>query len=172
VVQAARDDADGRWGTVVDDRRQQLLDEAADARGAVLALVEGLSQADFARPTANAGWSVKDEIAHLASIEARIRLMLAAVLSGRAWSADRAELDAFNAGCVEERRTWTAEAVIAELRTTGQETATLLAQLTPEQLDQQWDHPIFGPMTVERTAGIIARHLRSHAEELRAALRH
>lgn len=164
-------DAGGRWGTMVNDRRQQLLAEATDARDAVLALVEGLSEADFSRPTVNAGWSVQDEIAHLASIEARIRLMLTTVLGGGAWSADRAELDAFNARCVEERRAWTPDAVIAELRETGQETASLFERLTPEQLDQQWDHPIFGPVTVERTAGIIARHQRAHAEELRSALR-
>jgi uncharacterized protein (TIGR03083 family) len=157
-------------GVAMDDRKRQLQDEAAEARGAVLTLVEGLSEADFSRPTVNDGWSVQDEIAHLASIEARIRLMLTTVLGGGAWSADRAELDAFNARCVEERRTWTPDAVVAELRRTGQETASLFERLTAEQLDQQWDHPIFGPMTVERTAGIIARHLRSHAEELRAAL--
>jgi uncharacterized protein (TIGR03083 family) len=158
------------------DRVQRLQDEAAAARDAVLTLVDGLSADQFERSTANEGWSVKDTLAHLASIEARVRLMVhtvlmvQTVLDGGTWTGSRADLDEYNARCVAERRAWTPDAVIAELRETGQETAALIGRLTPEQLDHQWDHPIFGPMTNERTIGIVARHLRSHAEELGAAL--
>ena len=53
------------------DRVQQMQEETAAARDAVLALVDGLSAADFDRPTVNEGWSVKDTLAHLGSIEAR-----------------------------------------------------------------------------------------------------
>ena len=153
-----------------DDRTRQLQDEAAAARDAVLALVDGLNSEQLDRPTTNEGWSVKDTLAHLGSIEARVRLMVQTVLDGGVWTGDRADLDAYNARYVAERRSWSGDAVIAELRQSGQETAAVFARLTPAHLDHQWDHPIFGPMTIERTAGIIARHLRSHAEELRAAL--
>ena len=152
------------------DRVQQLQDEAVAARDAVLALVEGLSAEQFDRPTVNEGWSVKDTLAHLASIEARVRLMLKTALDGETWSATRADLDAYNARCVAERRSWTADAVIAELRETGQETARLLARLPPEELDREWQHPIFGPRTIEWIARISAMHLQSHVKELRAAL--
>jgi uncharacterized protein (TIGR03083 family) len=151
-------------------RGEQLRDEAEEARNAVLALVDGLDAETFARPTANAGWSVKDTLAHLASIEARVRLMIQTVLEGGVWSGTRADLDAYNARCVDERRSWTPAAVVAELRETGQATSGLFARLTPEQLDHEWQHPIFGPMTIERTAGIVRGHLRSHTEELQAAL--
>jgi uncharacterized protein (TIGR03083 family) len=154
----------------MDPRSQQLCDEAETARGAVLALVTGLTAEQFRRPTASDGWSVKDTLAHLASIEARVRLMLWTVLEGGTWSADRADLDAYNARCVEERRSWSANAVLDELRETGRATADLLSGLTPDQLDREWEHPIFGPMTIERTAGIVARHLRAHTAELCAAL--
>ena len=154
----------------MDARNQQLCDEAEAARGAVLALVAGLDAEQLDRPTANGDWSVKDTLAHLASIEARGRLMLQTVLDGGAWITDRADLDAYNARCVAERRSWTPEAVIAELRETGRQTAALFERLTPELLDREWQHPIFGPMTIERPAGITARHLRSHTEDLRAAL--
>lgn len=152
------------------ERVQQLQDETAAARDAVLALVDGLSAEHLDRPTTNEGWSVKDTLAHLASIEARVRLMVQTVLDGGIWSGSRSDLDAYNARCVVERRARTPEAVVAELRETGRETTSLIVRLTPEQLDHQWDHPIFGPMTIERTVGIVARHLESHAEELRVAL--
>jgi uncharacterized protein (TIGR03083 family) len=155
---------------VSDDRSQQLQDEAAAARDAVLALVDGLSREQLDRPTTNEGWSIKDTLAHLGSIEARVRLMIRTVLDGGVWTGDQADLDAYNERCVAERHSWAGDAVISELRQSGQETAALFAQLTPENLDHEWTHPIRGPMTIEQTAGIVARHLRSHAEELRAAL--
>ena len=156
---------------MVTNRGQQLGDSAAEARNAVLALVDGLDAETFARPTANEGWSVKDTLAHLASIEARVRLMIQIVLEGGVWTGTRIDLDAYNARCVDERRAWTPAAVVAELRETGQATSELFARLTTEQLDHEWQHPIFGTMTIERTAGIVRGHLRGHTEELRAALR-
>ena len=152
------------------DRRQQLVDESAAARAEALALADGLSVEELDRPTDNDGWSVKDTFAHLASIEARVRLMLQTVLDGGVWSADRADLDAYNGRSIAERRSWSPEAVLGELRATGQETAKLFGRLTTDELDREWEHPMFGPMTIERTAGMITRHLRSHVGELRTAL--
>ena len=103
-------------GAGVSDRVQQLQEETAAARDAVLALVDGLSADRFDRPSPNEGWSVKDTVAHLASIEARVRLMVQTVLDGGTWTGDRADLDAYNARCVAERRDWTPDAVVAELR--------------------------------------------------------
>jgi uncharacterized protein (TIGR03083 family) len=152
-------------------RTQQLQDDAAAARAEVLDLAANLSPHQLDRPTSNDGWSVRDTLAHLSSIEARVRLMLKRVLEGGVWSGDRIDLDAYNARCISERRSWKPDAIIAELRQTGEETAAVFGRLTTEDLDREWNHPIFGIITIERTAGIVARHLRSHAEELRAALR-
>ena len=151
------------------ERARQIVDDTAAVRGDVLALASSLSAEQLARPLPEGEWTVKDALAHLASIEARLRLMLATVLDGGVWSGNRDDLDAYNARCVEERRAWAADAVLTELRVSGQETDTLIGQLTDEELDREWVHPIFGPMTVERTAGIAAGHLRSHLGELRAA---
>ena len=152
------------------ERVRELLDKTAAARNEVLSLPAGLAAEQLDRPPANEGCSVKDALAHLASYEARQRLILRTVLDGGTWTDGREDRDAYNARCVAERRAWAPDAVIAELRETGQETASLFARLTPEELDREWDHPIFGRMTIERTAQITARHLRLHAGELRAAL--
>jgi uncharacterized protein (TIGR03083 family) len=146
------------------------MDEAGSARAEVLAMLDSLSAEQFDAPTINEGWSVKDTAAHLASIEARVRLMLETVLNGGTWAADRADLNAFNARAVEERRSWSADTILQEIRDTGRETANLFARLTADDLDREWVHPIFGDMTIERTAAIIAGHLRSHARDLRLAL--
>jgi hypothetical protein len=154
----------------VGERARQIVEDTAAARGDVLTLASSLSAEQTGRPLPEGEWTVKDALAHLASIEARVRLMLATVLDGGAWTGNRDDLDAYNARCVEERHTWTADAILAELRSSGRETDALIGTLTDEQLDRAWDHPIFGPMTVERTARIAAGHLRNHLGELRAAL--
>jgi uncharacterized protein (TIGR03083 family) len=153
------------------DCKRQLQGEIKEARGEVLGLVSGLSPEELNRPSPNAGWSVKDTLAHLSSIEARLRSMWQHALDGQPWPADDSTVDAYNDRCVAERRSWAPEAVVAELDQSGRETASFLDRLAPEDLDRQWEHPVRGIMTIEALVGIVPRHLRAHGEELRTALR-
>lgn len=153
------------------DRKRQLQDEIAAARGELLGLVSRLSPEQFDRSTANAGWSVKDILAHLSSIEARLRSMWQHALDGRPWPADDSSVDAYNERCVAERRPWTPQAIVAELEQSGRETESFLDRLAPADLDRRWDHPTRGPVTIEALVGIVPRHLRAHSEELQAELR-
>ncbi|MFN8526671.1 MAG: DinB family protein [Chloroflexota bacterium] len=152
------------------ERVRELVKATVAARAKVIDLAGHLSPAQLDTATANEGWTIKDTLAHLSSIEARVRAMLTAAINGAPWSADRADLDAFNLECVKARRSWTAAEIIDELRQTGAETDAVLAGLSGVDLDREWSHPIFGPMTIERTAGIIARHLHAHSLQLEAAL--
>lgn len=153
------------------DQKRLLQDEITVARGEVLGLVSCLGPEQFDRPTANEGWSVKDVLAHLASIEARLRSMWQHALEGRAWPADDSSVDAYNERCVAERRSWTPQAIVGELEQNGRETGSFLERLAPEDLDRAWDHPTRGSVTIEALVRIVPRHLRAHAEELQAALR-
>ena len=153
------------------DRKRQLQDEIAATRGEVLGLVSRLSPEQFNRPTANAGWSVIDTVAHLSSIEARLRSMWQHALDGRAWPAHDSSVDAYNDRCVAERRSWTSEAIVAELEQSGRETERFLDRLAPEDLDRQWNHPTRGTVTIEALVLMVPRHLRAHGAELQAALR-
>lgn len=152
------------------DRKRQLQDEIAAARGEVLGLASRLSPEQFNRSTANGGWSVQDTLAHLSSIEARLRSMWQHALDGHAWPADDSSVDAYNDRCVAERRSWTPEAIVVELEQSGRETDSFLDRLAPADLDREWDHPTRGPVTLEALVGIVPRHLRAHGEELQAAL--
>ena len=151
------------------DRKQALLDDLAAAHGEVLAAVSALRPEQLERPSANEGWSAKDTLAHLSSIEARSRSSWELVLAGRPWPADAPDLDTYNARSVEERRGWSAQDLIAELERTGEETRRFVERLQPEDLDRQWVHPTRGQMTLETLVQIIPRHLRAHGAEIKAA---
>lgn len=152
------------------DVKQQILDDVKAARAEVIGLADRLSPEQFDLPSGNEGWSVKDTLAHLSSIETRIRLLLEHALDGRAWPADAVGLDTYNDRCVAERRSWTAEAIVDELRQSGLETEAAIARLGPDDLTRQWEHPTRGSITVEAIARIVPRHLRAHAQEIAAAV--
>src|SRR4051794_9489473 len=112
------------------DVKQQILDDVKAARAEVIGLIERMGPGQIDRPSGNEGWSVKDTLAHLSSIEMRIRSLIEHALAGRAWASDALDLDTYNDRCVSERRSWTAEAIVDELRQSGLETEAVIARLT------------------------------------------
>ena len=152
------------------DRKQQLHDAITAARGEALEAVSGLGPEQLARPTTNEGWSVKDILAHLSSIEARLRSMCQHGLDGRQWPAEDGDVNAYNARCMAERRAWSGPALVAELEQSGKESLSMLERLAPEDLDRTFDHPTRGPVTIETLLWIIPRHTQAHSGEIKAAL--
>jgi uncharacterized protein (TIGR03083 family) len=152
----------------VSDRKQSIRDDLVAARKEVLELVSVLTPEQFERPTANEGWSAKDTLAHLSSVDARMRSMWQHALDGQPWPAADADINVYNDRCVAERRSWPPERVIAELEQTGEETLAFFDRLAPEDLDKPFVHPTRGKVTLEELM-VIARHLRRHGEEIRAA---
>jgi hypothetical protein len=151
------------------DRKQALIESVEAARREVLDGAAGFTAEQWSRASANEGWSTKDTLAHLSSIEARLRAMLQLVLDGGSWPADAPDLDAYNARCVAERRAWPPEQVMAELRSSGAETRRFLEALQPDDLDRRWMHPARGEVTLGALVEIIPRHLREHGEQILAA---
>jgi hypothetical protein len=151
------------------DRKHALIESVEAARREVLDGTARFTAEQWARGTANEGWSAKDTLAHLSSIEARLRSMLQLVLDGGTWPADAPDLDTYNNRCVAERRAWPAAQVVAELRASGAETRRFLEGLQPDDLDRPWTHPVRGEVTLASLVEIIPRHLREHGEQIRAA---
>jgi uncharacterized damage-inducible protein DinB len=151
----------------VSERKQKLRQEITGARAEALEAVSELSQEQLNASSTNDGWRVKDVLAHLSSIEARLRAMWQHALDGRPWPADDSSVDAYNERCVAERRDWTSQALIQELCQSGDETLSFLDRIAESDLDHIFDHPVRGPVTVETLMWIIPRHLREHAEQFK-----
>jgi hypothetical protein len=112
---------------------------------------------------------VKDTLAHIASIEERLRNMWQHALDGRQWPADDADIHAYNARCVEARRSQSGQALLEELERSSQESDAFIGRLRPEDLDRTFEHPTRGAVTLESLIRIVPNHLRAHAEEIRSA---
>ncbi len=147
------------------DRVSQLHIALAEVHDEILRLVDGLSATQLEGATANPGWSGKDTLAHLSSIEDRERAQALCALEGRTYTPAE-DIDTFNARMVAERRSWTTDQIRAEFIEERDDTLKLLDGLRDEQLDLAMDHPRRGHMTVEQILGHMTEHMRSHAVEI------
>jgi catechol 2,3-dioxygenase-like lactoylglutathione lyase family enzyme len=122
---------------------------------------------NLASPEAAAydGWTKKDMIAHLTSIESRLREQIQHGARGLAWQPAE-DVDTFNAREVSIRRGWTLDQLRDELDRQSVETRALLATLSEEDLDRPFDHPRRGRITVENLWRTIPRHLEEHMADL------
>ena len=136
----------------------------------VLAIVSGLTPDQFERPTVNTGWSVKDTLAHLATIPLRNVDMWRHALEGRAWTGE-ASVDDYSLKRVTERRSWSGQQVVDEYRQTMTDQIAFLQQLNPADADCEWDHPAasLGRTTLLKMASGGPPHHRKHGSEIRAA---
>src|SRR4051812_3666433 len=131
------------------DSKQAVLDDLEAARAETVAVLRRLQPAQLDRPTDNPEWSVKDLIAHLASIEARLRAMWQHALDGREGVAPGPSLDQYNAACVLTRRGWSLAALTSEFEREGQATRTFIEALPADGLGRRWTHPARGEVTIE-----------------------
>lgn len=151
------------------DPKQALLDDLAAARAEALAVMQRLRPEHLDRPTENPEWSARDLVAHLASIEARLRAMWQHALDGQDGPALGPSLDDYNAARVAERRGRSLEALTSEFEREGDATRQFVERLPAAALAQHWTHPVRGDVTIESLLWIAPRHLREHVAQLAAA---
>jgi uncharacterized protein (TIGR03083 family) len=154
----------------MDQPREKLRQRLEDSRGELLAVIATLGPAQAAAPTTNAGWAVRDVLAHLAGAELGHQQVIRALLAGDAPDTSGFDLDAFNAADVAARRDASLTALLAELARNRLETLALLDSVGLDDWDLAGYHPGGFDTTVEGTFRIIAIHEKRHVKEIRAAL--
>ncbi|GAB4333322.1 MAG: hypothetical protein Kow0010_19660 [Dehalococcoidia bacterium] len=120
----------------------ELLEQIATSRSALDRLVAGLSPRDFERTDA-AGWTVKDQLAHIAAWER----ILMAVLRGEDRGApvglapgEAFSIDEINAHILERSRHQPLSEVLADYRRTHAELLSELDQLSDVDLELPYSH--------------------------------
>lgn len=141
-------------------RRETVLSAIQSAHRDLIWTVREFTENDWQRTTFDEGWSRHDVLAHLASIEGRQRQQVRMALEGTATPQE--PIDAYNARMVEERRTWPASRVLAEMEDEAAATEALAASMTDEQLDSVFNHPTRGPRNVETILLHMADHIHDH----------
>ncbi len=154
----------------MDQHREKLRQRLNDSRRELLAVAEAIGQAEAAAPTANAGWAVRDVLAHLAGAELGHQQVIRALLAGATPDTSGFDLDIFNAADVAARRTASLPDLLDELAANRSATLALLDSVGLDDWDRAGYHPGGFDTTVEGTFRIIAIHEKRHVKEIRAAL--
>jgi DinB superfamily len=144
-----------------------LQDDVANAHSRLRVAVDRLDDPEAPMP-GYSDWSKKDLIAHLTSIESRIREQVQCAIDDVPWTPE--DVDTFNARQVSARRQWTMDQLQRELADESASTERLLASLTETHLTRPFDHPRRGRITVADLLAIIPRHITTHLADLEASV--
>ena len=144
-----------------------LVDDLRNARSELLVACQDVSDADLRRRPDASGWAIIELLAHLPDVD-RYYLSQAKKLrdvpghtfvyfDDQAWARE-------NAGAIDRDR----RAVKLAMAGAHEEVVRWAGSLTPEELDRAGGHPRRGTITVREMIQRIAKHDRTHTEQVRA----
>ena len=143
-----------------------LIGDVRAAQEALRERVAAMGDGDWARECANPGWTNKDLLAHMASIDRRLRDQLPCAFGREPWPSST--IDEYNEVEVGARRAASVDELRAELARESATTVAFLEGLSEVELAHQFEHPRRGSVTVEGFLRIIPNHIHEHVADFRA----
>lgn len=153
------------------NKHEKLRRRLLDSHQAVLDRIEALDEVIVTATPANAAWSVKDLVAHLAASELGHCHVIRRLLAGDSTLIPDFDLDTFNNTEVEARRTLSWPELVAEYKANRMATLALLENVRDTDWDIGGAHPGGFDTTVEGVFRVIAIHERRHLRELNTVLK-
>ena len=147
-------------------RAEIMLPKMQGTRDELLSLVASLDQAALTWHSSEAGWSIRDNLAHLVDAERAHRRFVAAVLAGRSTHLEGFDLDHWNQEHVARRAGQSIQEILDALHAERQETLAFIAAMPPAAWDRRGDHPALGDVSVEQVLKVIGVHERVHLKEM------
>ena len=148
---------------------RELIEKMASEREALLAEAEALSdeQASFTPPDAEgeAGWSAKQQLAHLAEMETGYRAWVERALAEEAPDVTRVRGDRVGIPLTEAQGHGLEE-LTTELRAQRAKTLALIESMAPAQFDRPASHAMFGSLTAMQWLRSYYRHDRMHRDQM------
>jgi uncharacterized protein (TIGR03083 family) len=146
---------------------ERILPKMQSTRDELLAYIEGVDHATLTRRSPEGGWSIRENLAHLADAERAHRRFAQAVLEGRSTRLEGFDLDRWNEERVERRAGQSPGQILADLRAERHETLAFIAGIPPEAWETKGDHPALGQISVRQVIKVIGVHERMHLKEMR-----
>ena len=147
----------------------ETIDKLEECYRSITDFCSGLSEADWATPTQLPGWTVKDNLSHMASWEGE--------MSGRPLTEHRAadlsnthnKIGEENEHEVDLRRPWPGQRVLEEWKDVVAERVAILRSADEEYFAAMSDGPT-GPAPLSDYLGIRVLDLWTHEQDMRRAL--
>ena len=151
-------------------RSQQAVDNMQSVWQAIDRFCAGLTEQEWKTPTDCPGWSVQDQLSHLAGSESRLLGRPAPAHTPADLSHVKNESGARNEVVVDWRRAWSGPEVLAEFRAVSGERLGLLRAMREADFAVETQTPI-GPGTVRTLLDIRIFDAWVHLQDMRRALR-
>jgi uncharacterized damage-inducible protein DinB len=147
---------------------QPLAAAYREDRAQAVRRARSLSDGELSRPTGDEGWSVREEMLHIAASDTDFLLLFAALLRGETLDTSMfADIDARNARNLAAWQDRSMREVADELESNGLATQDLLSQLTDEDESRQ---PEGVPFAISQLLGGYGQHGPYHVGQIRQAL--
>jgi hypothetical protein len=134
-----------------------------------------LSGKEHAEPPAGmeeeAGWRVRQVLAHFVSSEASFLRLIGDILTGGSGAPEDFDIDRFNRRKVADLASQTPAELLAQFAEHRQSTVELVSCLVQEDLKKTGRHPYLGVVPLTDTIKMIYRHNQIHLRDLRRVLR-
>jgi len=148
-----------------------ILLKMQTTRNELLSLVRSLDQAALTWHPPDGGWSIRDNLAHLADAERAHRRFVQAVLEGRPVHLEGFDLDRWNQEHVARRADQSVDQILEAMDAERRETLAFIQTIPAEAWDKQGDHPALGRVSVKQVIKVIGVHERMHLKEMRRLLK-
>jgi len=149
--------------------RHPILTKLDASRAKLLASIAGLDEAALDARPADDGWSIRQNLTHIAASEADHCRVIAVIAGG---DLDRlpaaVDRDAHNAARLAELGPLTLPQILDALADQRARTEALFARLTAEQLEIVGPHPVLGEMAISAIFRMLAIHEQMHIREIAA----
>jgi|SRR5580658_9217242 uncharacterized damage-inducible protein DinB len=154
------------------ERATQLADDFAAANAEAIAFAQSCSEAEWVIAVPGEGWTVGVVLHHIAEGHAHAYAWLPAMARGEGVTESGDDIDRANAEHARRAEAVGTAETAALLQEEGERLASLLRQLSDEELDQEAP---FGPaggrlLSTADLAPVAARHTREHLDHARAAV--
>lgn len=148
----------------------RILPKMQATRQELLACLEGLDQASLAWRPSEGGWSIQENLVHLADAERAHRRFVGAVLQGRSVRLEGFDLDRWNQEHVARRADQSMGEILEALHAERRETLAFIPTIPADAWDKKGDHPALGRISVRQVTRVIGVHERLHLKEIRRLL--
>ncbi len=151
------------------DRKDAIRQDLVDAQRVLLDALDQVGAADWARPSPNEGWTVRDLLTHLTTSESGFVPTLRRMAAGEGGVPLDFDPNRWNAGQLRRRGDMPPEQLRAELESAHRDMLALLDSIDASALDHRGHLSSGVEGSTEDNFRLVAFHKRAHTEDIRAA---
>jgi hypothetical protein len=118
-----------------------------------------------------AGWNVRDLLVHLVDAEKYLRILIERIAKGGEGVSEDFDLDDYNGNAVRNAKEREFIWLTDQFEMLRNQTVAMVAQLTPQNLEEEGRHPFLGMTQVREMLKLMSLHVQLHLRDIRRLIK-